>query len=40
VYFVAAKTDNVYNATINFALEADPDVYNYTLNVNGLTAML
>jgi hypothetical protein len=33
--FVAAKTDNVYNATINFSLAADPDVYNYTLNVTG-----
>jgi len=33
--FTAAKTDYVYNATITFALEADPDTYNYTLNVNG-----
>ncbi|GAB1366922.1 hypothetical protein MASR1M36_17930 [Candidatus Cloacimonadaceae bacterium] len=33
--FVAAKTDYVYNATIEFVLVPDPDVYNYTLNVNG-----
>jgi hypothetical protein len=33
--FTAAKTDYVYNATKTFELVANPDTYNYTLNVNG-----